>query len=221
MNIDKPTVPKIPEPPLGVSRETLGDPCGGDGGGGGERWMRDWSGGRARGTTERRQMRDGTRRGISKIERSESGDPRGGAKMSQTSVTWRRIRDSHWKRTGEWLEDVESLESPSIPRTLGVPEPEGENVSQDVHWRPWVAQPDKPQDLTQTVSRLQSSVVGSHKEAVQRDILLEHVPSSNLSYFVRPVPHTSHEVYPSVDIRTKKSTFKGKIVYSISAFVMR
>ena len=31
MTIDKLKVPKIPEPPLGVSREILGDPCGGDG----------------------------------------------------------------------------------------------------------------------------------------------------------------------------------------------
>ena len=54
MTIDTPTsqVPMIPEPPLGVSCEILGDPCGGDGGGGGQRRMRDWSEGRTRSNKE-------------------------------------------------------------------------------------------------------------------------------------------------------------------------
>ena len=71
MTIDKPMVPKIPELSLGVSREILGDPCDGDGGGEG-----------------RRRMRDGTRRGMSRrsVERQRRmGAQQGGRSGSRKS----------------------------------------------------------------------------------------------------------------------------------------
>ena len=236
MTIDnKPMEPKIPELPLGVSpQEILGDPRGRDGGGGGQR---AWSEGRSRSTTERRrmgaqqggqrgsrrttemrQMRDGNQRGTSR------SDPRGGGGggsrrfdgVDRTSVAWRRIRDSHWRQRGEWLDPVENLEVPSSSDGPQVAEPlaKAEADATKLPWRPWEGSRSdsrpQDQDLSQIVSQLESSVVGSHKENVGRPIPFNDCPSSNLHHFVLPVPHTSHEVYPSLDIRTKTSIFKGK-----------
>ena len=255
MNIDKPTEPKIPEPPLGVSpQEILGDPRGRDGGGGGQRWMGEWSEGRtrrnavrrrmgaqqggqrgSRRSTAGRQMRDGNGRGTSRSNvemrvesrgnerrsmeptipgmfRETQGDPRGGCGRPE-SVAWRRIRDSHWRRTGQWLDSHEMLEDQSCSGGIRVAEPVAKAETPELPWRPWEDnRPDSAQEqgLGEVVSQLQSSVVGSHEESVGRSIPYDDCPSSNLHHFVIPIPHTSHEVYPSLDIRTKKSILKGK-----------
>ena len=90
-------------------------------------------------------------------------------------------------------------------------------LSPELCWRPWEETSSRPvsdDGLSQTISHLQTSILGSHKtENVRRSTPLENCPSSNLHHFVKPVPHTSHEVYPSTDIRTKKSVSKGKMDY--------
>ena len=265
MNIDKPTEPRIPDLPLGVSlQEMLGDPSGRDGGGRGKRLMRDWSGGRSsrrmlercmdgsrrgysrsmsercmdgsrRGDSRRMSERrmDGSRRGYSRrmserrmdgsrrnerpsIEHGGDGGSSSGEGVNRSSVAWRRRRESHWRMTGEWLDPIEPQGGPSSSgvHVLRVAEPVAKEESPEIPWRPWEA--DRPdsnpdQDLRQIVSQLQSSVVGSHKEYVGRSIPLVDCPSSNLHHFVLPVPHTAHEVYPSLDVRAKNSIFKGKI----------
>ena len=82
MTIDhKPTEPKIPEPPLGVSREILGDPCGGDGGGGGQNkkaWKEE-------------------QRGARRIERRDEH----ARDAAEKSEVWRKNpRDGRWRRSG-------------------------------------------------------------------------------------------------------------------------
>ena len=178
-------------------------------------------------------MRDGTRRGTSRSNvemrvesrgnerrsmeptipgmfRETQGDPRGGCGRPE-SVAWRRIRDSHWRRTGQWLDSHEMLEDQSCSGDLQVAEPVAKAETPELPWRPWESnRHGKDQGLSQIVSQLKSSVVGSHKENVERTIPLENCPSSNLHHFVPPVPHTSHEIYPSLDVRTKNSVLKGK-----------
>ena len=247
MNIDKPTEPRIPDLPLGVSpQEIQGDPFGRDGGGRGKRLMRDWSGGRSsrrmsercmdgsrRGYSRRMSERrmDGSRRGYSRrmserrmvgSRRNErtsiehGGDGGSSSGVNRSSVAWRRRRESHWRMTGEWLDPIEPQGAPSSSgdHVLRVAEPVAKEESPEIPWRPWEG--DRPnsnpdQGLRQIVSQLQSSVVGSHKEYVGRSIPLVDCPSSNLHHFVLPVPHTAHEVYPSLDVRAKNSIFKGKI----------
>ena len=221
MTIDKPSEPKIPDLPLGVSsQEILGDPCGGSGGG---RRERDWSRGRNnRRNEERVESRSNERLpptipGMS----CKTVDPRGAggsisSGVNRSSVAWRRKRDSHWRMTGVWLDSIEPQEAPSSSggASARVAEPVAKEESPELPWRPWEA--DRPgsanrdQGLSQVVSQLQSSVGASHKENVGRFIPLDNCPSSNLHHFVQSIPHTSHEVYPSLDIRTKKSVFKGR-----------
>ena len=138
------------------------------------------------------------------------GDTRGGCGRPE-SVAWRRIRESHWRRTGQWLGSVEMKEDTSSSGGLRVAEPVAKAETSELPWRPWESsRHGKDEGLTQIVSQLKSSVVGSHEENVDRSIPLDNCPSSNLHHFVPPVPHTSHEVYPSLDIRTKKSVLNGK-----------
>ena len=142
MTIDhKPTEPKIPEPPLGVSRKILGDPSGGDGGGGGQRWMGEWSEGRTRRTSERRRMRDGTGRGTSRsnVERRQMRDSRiegrtGHARNAaeEPVVFKRNTRDGTWRRSG------------------GVPQPQPVCPAQGGLWRPWEAQ-EEAEERVQTI----------------------------------------------------------------------
>ena len=47
--------------------------------------------------------------------------------------------------------------------------------------------------IGETISNLQASIVGCHRETVRRDIPLEISPSSNLHYHVKSIPHTRHE----------------------------
>ena len=47
--------------------------------------------------------------------------------------------------------------------------------------------------IGETVTNLQASIVGCHRETVRRDIPLEICPSSNLHYHVKAIPHTRHE----------------------------
>ena len=110
MTIDKPMEPKILEPPLGVSREIemLGDPCGGDGGGGGKRRMRDGTQRGSRSKWER--SRDGTQRGSrSNVEEEQrrksrrSSERTGHARNAaeEPGEVWRRNpRDGTWRRFG-------------------------------------------------------------------------------------------------------------------------
>ena len=131
----------------------------------------------------------------------------------EPTVAWRRIRDSHWRMTGEWLDSIEPQEAPSSSGGLRVAEPVAKEESPELPWRPWEnnkSNDGQDQGLKQIVSELQSSVGGSHKEYVARSIALDNCPSSNLHHFVLPVPHTSHEVFPSQDIRAKKSILTGK-----------
>ena len=196
------------------------------------RQMRDGTGrGHSRSNVERRQMRVETRRnerlsmeptipGLPSGEETQ-GDPRGGCGRIE-SVAWRRIRDSHWRRTGEWLGDIESSSSSNQRDTDGlkVPRPMPQAVSPDPLWRPWDdSRPNNTRELNETVSELRTSVVGSHKGSVSRSVPFTECPSSNLHHFVRPVPHTSHEIYPSLDIRTKKSIFEGKMIDVFIFFV--
>ena len=226
----KTTEPKIPDLPPGVPRdaEVQGDPGGGEGGGGGRRKMRDWSGSQTSRRMLERSM-DGSRRGsrrMSEIEGSDMDGPRRGSRRNQErnggagvsnsggfaavdrlSVAWRRKRDSHWRMTGEWLGPFEPQEAPSSSGVLRVAEP----VAKENPWRPWEDdRPDSDQGFRQTVSQLQSSVEGSHKANAGRSSPVADCPSSNLHHFVIPVPHTAHEVYPSLDVRAKKSSFEGK-----------
>ena len=110
------------------------------------------------------------------------------------------------------MERLVSLVVLGLPRLLNIQEEvsgsqvppavrEPMDVSVSAAWRPWEEKgSESVEDLSQTISELQASVVGSHKEEMPRSI------SS-----VKPVPHTSHEIYPSLDTRTKRSIFKGKI----------
>ena len=181
--------------------------------------------GTSRSNVERRQMRAESRSNESQSmeptipglscgvfrETETQGDPRGGCGRPE-SVAWRRIRDSHWRRTGQWLDSNEMQEDQSSSGGLRVAEPVAKAAeTPELPWRPWESnRHDKDQGLSQIVSQLKSSVVGSHKENIDRTIPLDNCPSSNLHHFVPPVPHTSHEIYPSLDIRTKKSVLKGK-----------
>ena len=144
MTIDKRMVPKIPDTPLGVSREILGDPCGGDGGGGGQRRMRDWSEGRTRSNTARRKMgaQQGEQRGSrSSTERRQMRDRgferrTGHARYAaeEPEVYRRNTRDGTWRRSG------------------GVPQPGSVSSAQGSLWRPWVAQEESEETLQTIVS---------------------------------------------------------------------
>ena len=147
MTIDhKPTEPKIPEPPLGVSREVLGDPSGGGGGGGGQRMLgaqqgerrgsrsntaRGMLGARTEGrrgsrrSTERKQMRDRGTEGRTGHLRNAAEEP----------VVFRRNpRDGTWRRSGE------------------VPQPGPVSLAQGGLWRPWVAQEEAEESVQTVVS---------------------------------------------------------------------
>ena len=192
------------------------------------RKLREWSGGRnSRRKEERGQMRVETR-SKERLEPTFPDIPQGqgvscraqGSPHPRGDVGWlgsvaqRRIRDSHWRRTGEWTEDAEMLEIGNNKKDssgLKVPRPMAQAESSEPLWRPWMdVGHNNTQNLSQTVSELRTSVTGSHKDVGTRSIPFEECPSSNLHHFVKPEPHTSHEVYPSLDIRTKKSIFDGK-----------
>ena len=142
MTIDKPMEPRIPEPPLGVSRESemLGDPCGGDGGGSGRRKIRDGTrrGSRSRSMLERR--RDGTKGGSrSMLERRRDrrrGGRTGHARHAAEELeVWRRNpRDGTWRRSG------------------GVSQSGPVTSAQGDLWRPWVAQEETEETVLTIVS---------------------------------------------------------------------
>ena len=144
MTIDKPREPKIPDPPLGVSRETLGDPCGGDGGGGGKRIM-DGTRRGSRSSIERQRVmgaqqggRRGSRRSMERRQRRvESRSTEGWTGHARDAAKdkefWRRnIRDGTWRCSG------------------GEPQPGPLSPTQDGLWRPWVAQ-EEAEDTLQTI----------------------------------------------------------------------
>ena len=142
MTIDKPMEPRIPEPPLGVSREIemLGDPCGGDGGGSG-----------------RRKIREGTRRGSRSMwERRRDGTRRG----SRSRSMWERRRDC--RRGGRTGHARYAAEEPEVwrrnprdgtwRRSCGVPQPEPVSSAQGGLWRPWEAQEETEETVSIIVS---------------------------------------------------------------------
>ena len=60
-------------------------------------------------------------------------------------------------------------------------------------------------EIGDTITNLQASIVGCHRETVRRDIPLENCPSSNLHYHVRSIPHTRHEPkLPAPTVTVKK-----------------
>ena len=171
MTIDhKPTEPKIPEPPLGVSRKILGDPSGGDGGGGGQRWMGEWSEGRTRRTSERRRMRDGTGRGTSRSNverrRMRDGTRRG---TSRSNVERRQMRDSRIEgRTGHARNAAEepvvfkrNTRDGTWRRSGGVLQPGPVSLAQSGQWRPWVDQ-DEAEERVQTVVSIANPSDNNH-----------------------------------------------------------
>ena len=195
MNIDKPKEPKIPEPPLGVSRKILGDPCGGDGGGGGQRMLGAQQGERrgSRSREERRQMRDGTRRGSRRNE-----ERRKMRVESRRNVVWRSNMDGTWRRVV--MEDDREVQILS-ERVLMPPAKSASHFSH-------------PSDLEANVSVLRSSIVGSHTidGRPTRICAIDDVPSSNLHHFVDHHPHSRHEQFPSTDVRMRSVRRKGKIL---------
>ena len=59
--------------------------------------------------------------------------------------------------------------------------------------------------IGETITNLQASIVGCHRETVRRDIPLDICPSSNLHYHVKPIPHTRHEPkIPALIVTVKK-----------------
>ena len=67
-----------------------------------------------------------------------------------------------------------------------------------------------------TITNLQASIVGSHRETVRRDIPLGICPSSNLHYHVKSIPHSRHEpklTAPTVTV--KKGNRFNSIINSI------
>ena len=93
MNIDKPMIkePRIPDLPLGEPpSEVQGDLCCGDGGGGGQRKIRNGSRrGVSRSTAERRRM--GARK-------EEQRGTRHTHYAAEEPFTWKMNRDGTWRR---------------------------------------------------------------------------------------------------------------------------
>ena len=131
MTIDKPMVPRIPEPPLG-------DPCGGDGGGSGKRKIREGTMRGSRSMWER--SRDGTRRGSRSMWERRRDCRRGGRTgharyAAEEPEVWRRNpRDGTWRRS------------------CGVPQPEPVTSAQGGLWRPWEAQEETEEIVSIIVS---------------------------------------------------------------------
>ena len=191
MNIDKPTMePKIPDPLLGVSREILGDPCGGDGGGGGQRRMGEWS--RGRRSAERRQMRDWSRGRRSSERRQMRVE-------SRRNIVWRSNRDGTWRRVV--MEDDREVQILS-ERVLMPPAKSSSNLEANVSM------------LRSGI--VGSHTIGG---AIFRICSIDDVPSSNLHHFVENLPHSRHEQFPSTDIRMRSVSVKGKKILNIKGFV--
>ena len=162
MTIDnKPMVPKIPEPPLGVSREILGDPCGGDGGGGGQRMLGAQQGERrrCRSNTARRQMRDGSGRGSrSNSARRRMEAQQGGQRGKSRRRPERRDREIE----GRTRHARNAAEEPEVyrrnprdgtwRRSGGMPQAGSVSSAQCGLWRPLVAEEEEEVTLQTIVS---------------------------------------------------------------------
>ena len=147
MTIDhKPTEPKIPEPPLGVSREILGDPSGGDGGGGGQNRMlgarKEEQRGESRRSKGRRKLGawTGGRRGSRSIT-ERTGHARYAAE--EPLVYRKNPRDGTWRRSG------------------GVLQPGPVSLAQSGQWRPWVDQ-EEAEERVQTVVSIANPSDNNH-----------------------------------------------------------
>ena len=192
MNIDKPTMePKIPDPLLGVSREILGDPCGGDGGGGGQRRMGEWS--RGRRSAERRQMRDWSRGRRSSERRQMRVE-------SRRNIVWRSNRDGTWRRVV--MEDDREVQILS-ERVLMPPAKSSSNLEANV-------------SMLRSGIVGSHTIAGG---AIFRICSIDDVPSSNLHHFVENLPHSRHEQFPSTDIRMRSVSVKGKKILNRKGFV--
>ena len=142
--IDKPMVPKIPDPPLGVSREILGDPCGGDGGGGEEGMLGAWKEdrrGESRSKKARGQLgawkedrRGEPRSNMARGRRMGDRDSGHAHHAAEEPVVWKRNpSDGTWRRSG------------------GEPQPGPVSLAQGGLWRPWVPQEEEEETL-QTIT---------------------------------------------------------------------
>ena len=194
MNIDMPMIkePMIPDLPLGAPpREVQGDPRGRDGGGGGQRKLREGTRRGSRGSMERRtlgarteerrgsrrsmersQLRDGTRRGSRRsMERRKLRDRRtegrtGHARnAAEEPVIWRMNRDGTWRR----------FVNPSSSKPL--------SSVKVGHWRPWDERGDAGSDTVQTIVSIADPRNDNH-----------------------PV------YYTSTDIRQKTKSQKGNVI---------
>ena len=157
MNIDKPTMePKIPEPLLGVSREILGDPGSGDGGGGGERAWTEEQRGETRRNTARGQLgawkedrrgqsrRNFERRQMRVEARSTEGRTGHARYAAEEPKVWRRNpRYGTWRCSG------------------GVSQPGPVSLAQGGLWRPWVAQ-EETEDPIQIVVSITDPSISNH-----------------------------------------------------------
>ena len=66
-----------------------------------------------------------------------------------------------------------------------------------------------------TITNLQASIVGCHRETVRRDIPLGICPSSNLHYHVKSIPHSRHEAKLTAPAATvKKGNRFNSIIHS-------
>ena len=109
MTIDKPKVPTIPEPSLGVSREILGDPCVGDGGGGGQKIVarkEDQRGPRR--SKEKRQMWDRGNKG-------RTGQARNAAAAEEPVIWVKNRTDGTWRRSGGVLQPGPAVSAERVP----------------------------------------------------------------------------------------------------------
>ena len=152
---------------------------------------------------ERRQMRKESRRTEGRTGHARHADE------SRRNIVWRSNGDGTWRRVV--MEDDRELETLS-PRLMSPAElsPETTHPSSAQLFRPW-DQRSKSSELEKNVTVLRSSIVGSHTDdkGPVRIFSVENIPSSNLQYFVKKIPHSRHENFPSTDIRTRSKSQKG------------
>ena len=176
--------PTIPDPPPGAPHNTcevLGDPGGGEGGGGGRR-LSTRRNGHARDAAGEPTIPDpppGAPHDTCEVLGDPGGGEGGGGGRRLNSRRNGHARDA----AGEELK-------------------EGAREDGQKFWRSW-----EPSDLGDTVSKLRRGVIGAHAETLKREIPLDNIPSSNLHYFVKKQPHSSHECFPAVDIRIRSGPF--------------
>ena len=152
---------------------------------------------------ERRQMREESRRTEGRTGHARHED------KSRRNIVWRSNGDGTWRRVV--MEDDRELEtlSPRLPMSPPEPSPGTARPASAQLFRPW-EQSEECSELEENVAELRSSIVGSHTEVPMRIYSVDNIPSSNLQYFVKKIPHSRHENFPSTDIRTRSKSQKGE-----------